>query len=86
MSLLTFFWVLFWIMLAGLAVAAGFSVHTRRREALASRSPVLDDEAVRRILETGELSVDEDEPLDLTEIEQEEERFWSESWDEPEEW
>lgn len=86
MSLLTFFWVLFWIMLAGLAVAAGFSVHARRRDALVSPPPALDDDAVRRILETGELSVDEDEPLDLAEIEEEEERFWSESWDEPDEW
>ena len=86
MSLLTFFWILFWIVLAGLLVAAGFSVHQRRRDALASPPPRLDDEAVRRILETGQLAVDEDEPLDLAEIEEEEERFWSESWEEPEEW
>ena len=45
----------------------------------------LPDDAVRAIVETGALSVEEDEPLDMREIEAEEERFWRETWDEPEE-
>ena len=48
--------------------------------------PVVDDDAVKAILETGRLVTEEEEPLDLREIEEEERRFWSERWDEPEEW
>ena len=84
--MLTFFWTLFAIALAALAVAAGLSVHVRRRQLLASNRPALDDEAIDTIVETGELVIDEEESLDLDDIEEEEERFWSESWDEPEEW
>ncbi len=28
----------------------------------------------------------QDDPLDMDAVREEEERFWSESWDEPEEW
>ena len=84
--MLSFFWTLFGIALAALTVAAGLSVHFRRRQLLASNRPVIDDEAIDTIVETGELVVDEDEPLDLDDIDEEEDRFWSESWDEPEEW
>jgi hypothetical protein len=42
---------------------------------------------IEEILETGVVVVDEQFPLDLKDIGDEEERFWSESWDEPtEEW
>lgn len=76
---------LIWFAFGALAVLGGLAV---RRKASASRREgraTLDDEAIRRIMETGALTVDEDPPLDLEEIEEEEERFWSESWDEPEE-
>ena len=46
----------------------------------------VDDEALDAILITGTLTADEDEPLDIREIDEEERKFWSESWDEPEEW
>ena len=39
--------------------------------------------AVDRIIEYGEIFIDEDDPLDLDGIDDEERRFWSESWDEP---
>lgn len=96
--MLTVFWIVFWAGLAALVVAAGVSLHVRRKEAIASTVPVVDDEAVERILRTGELTaVDADtldldliledgEPLDQEEIDDEEGRFWSESWDEPTEW
>lgn len=97
--MLTFFWMAFWAGLATLVVAAGVSLHVRRKEAIASVVPTVDDDAVERILETGRLHVpdpehgelpivveDDDEPLDQGEIDDEEERFWSESWDEPTEW
>jgi hypothetical protein len=47
---------------------------------------VVDDDAVRSILERGVLVTEDDEPLDYDEIDEEERRFWSESWDEPDEW
>ncbi|HSH76146.1 MAG TPA: hypothetical protein VLA09_10725 [Longimicrobiales bacterium] len=84
--MLTLFWILFWVVLSALTVAAGWSVYERRRRLLEQSGPRLDDDAIHRIVETGELFVDEDEPLDLEAIDQEEERFWSETWDEPEDW
>lgn len=84
--MLTLFWTLFATVLAALAVAAGLSVHFRRRQLLASTRPSLDDEAIDTIVATGRLVVDEEESLDLDDIDEEEDRFWSESWDEPEEW
>lgn len=96
--MLSLFWMLFWAGLGALVVAAGVSLHVRRREALASSVPVVDDAAIERILRTGELTVQERplddlplivedaEPSDQDEIDDEEERFWSESWDDPTEW
>ena len=78
-------WFTFWSVLALLAAAAGIRTYLRRRALLAAMSARLDDDAVRRIVETGALSLEVDEPLDLREIGEEEERFWSETWDEPEE-
>jgi hypothetical protein len=49
------------------------------------RIPPVDDQAVETILSMGTLAVEDDEPLDIEEIDDEERRFWSESWDEPEE-
>ena len=84
--MLGYFWVTFWIGLTVLAFLAGLGLRVRLRERLWTPGPTVDDEAVRRILEVGVLTSDEDEPLDLDDIAEEERRFWSESWDEPEEW
>lgn len=84
--MLTLFWIVLWLALSALVVAAAVRLHVRRKELTASPPPTVDDTAIHSILETGRLTVDEDEPLDLSEIEEREERFWSESWDEPEEW
>ena len=83
--MLTLFWIVLWLGLIALMVAAAVRLHARRKELTASPVPRVDDAAILAILETGELAVD-DEPLDLREIDEREERFWSESWDEPEEW
>ena len=83
--MLTLFWILFLALASALTVAAGWSLYERRRRLKPAR-PVVDDEAIRRIVETGELHVEEDEPLNLEAIDDEEERFWSETWDEPEDW
>jgi hypothetical protein len=83
--MLTLFWVVLWLALTGLMVLAAIRLHVRHKELAASSLPQVDDDAIHEILETGELT-DDDEPLDLHEIGESEERFWSESWDEPDEW
>jgi len=77
---------LFSAFLLGLVIASGFRLRARVRRVRSRGAPVVDDAAVRRILEEGVLEGEADEPLDLREIEDEERRFWSERWDEPEEW
>jgi hypothetical protein len=84
--MLTFFWISFWLGLTVLAFLAGLGLRGRVRERIGRRAPTVDDDAVRMILKTGTLSTDEDEGLDLNDIAEEERRFWSESWEEPEEW
>jgi hypothetical protein len=74
------------VLLAGLlalTVAGIVTLRGRRRAFYSSGVPRLDDDAVERILSYGQLFVEDDEPLDLREINDEEERFWSETWDEP---
>lgn len=84
--MMTLFWLVFWAGLAALVFAAGVTMHVRRKESIAAPSIVVDDMMIEKILETGQVFVD-DEPLDMKDIDDEEERFWSESWDEPsEEW
>lgn len=73
----------FGFLLAALALVAG--VLYLRRFAPVAGEPRLTDDMVRKIEEDGWLPVEEAEPLDLEEINEEEERFWSETWDEPEE-
>ena len=70
--------------LVGLVGASGLRLRGRIRRRLARSVPVVDDRAVSQILETGVLAVD-DAPMDQAEIDEEERRFWSERWDEPEE-
>ncbi len=72
------------VALAVLVLVTGLLVRRRVREEVDDAPPALDDGSVRRILEEGRLETDEDdEPLDLDEIRREEERFWDETWDEP---
>ena len=77
--------LLFWTTITILVMAAALRMYMRRKELFSSDVPVLDENAIQTILEIGEISTDEDEPLDLEEIDEEEERFWRESWDQPEE-
>jgi hypothetical protein len=84
--MISLFWFLFWGTLTALVVVSFVSLRTRLRRRLEQKRPRVDDDAIRRIVQTGRLASEEDEPLDMEEIEEEERRFWSESWDEPEEW
>lgn len=69
-----------WIFLFGaLLVTAGWLGYRRR---LSEVRPRLTDDDIRAIEEGGRIGAEE--PLDLEEAADEEERFWDESWDEPE--
>ncbi len=61
-------------------------IATRARRLL-TRAPksAISDSMVRRIEREGTLRVEEEEPLDRDRIRSEEDAFWSETWDEPEE-
>jgi len=83
---LSFTFALLFAFLVGLAAASGLRLRARLTRWRAKSSPLVDDEAVRRIVEEGVFEAVEAEPLDLDEIADEERRFWSELWDEPEEW
>jgi len=84
--MLMLFWLGFWARLTVLLFAAAVSLRVRLRESIGSVTPLVDDDAVDEILRTGVLITNEDQPLDLEEIDEEERKFWSERWDEPEEW
>lgn len=69
--------------LALLALAGGVVYRRRIRDYVGGARKGLDDDMIRHIEEQGRIEVEE--PLDLDEVRLEEERFWSESWDTPEE-
>lgn len=69
-----------------LLLASFVVIWRRRRVNVPSREGWLTDQMVRQIIERGTLSDGQvpEAALDLEEIAREEERFWSETWDEPE--
>ena len=68
-----------------LAVIAGLLYRNRVQRLRDQESAALSDAMIRQIEERGSIDVD-DEPLDLTTIQEEEARFWEEErWDEAEE-
>ena len=78
------FWVGFGVGLGVLVISAQLSLRLRRSRKIEQKAQILDDQAVDRIIRHGKISINED-VLDLEAIDDEEERFWSETWDEPEE-
>jgi hypothetical protein len=76
-----------WGCFAAVAALAGIR-HWLRARSVRGRGaiPRVDDDAIRHILETGSIRVEDDEPLDLDAAARAEEAFWKESWDEPEEY
>lgn len=70
-----------WVFAAAALLVAAAGLAYRRRMARL-RGPGLSQDDIRRIEELGRVQADE--PLDLQEAAEEEERFWDESWDEPE--
>ena len=73
---------LWFVLIGGLAVAASIAARRRIRDYIGRRD-TLDDDMIRRIESDGMVEVDD--PLDLDEVREEEERFWSETWDLPDE-
>jgi membrane protein implicated in regulation of membrane protease activity len=70
------------VALAALVAVAGWRVlHRLRRE---TRSGVT-DEIVHQIETLGRVDAEDVEPLDLERVRAEEDEFWAETWDEPEE-
>jgi hypothetical protein len=79
-------WLLVWTCAVGLALVAAVRFRMRLR-AHVDKRPVLEDDDVRDIIAYGFFVSDEDEPLDLDQVHEEERRFWEEAeWDEAEEW
>ena len=70
-----------WLFAAAALLVAG-AWYANRRRLRSLRREELSDAAIRQIEVSGRVEVDE--PLDLDEARDEEERFWNESWDEPE--
>ena len=70
-----------WIFAVGAVLVAAAWLE-RRRRFRRMREGGLSDGAIRQIEVSGRVEVDD--PLDLEEAAEEEERFWNESWDEPE--
>lgn len=66
-----------------LALAGG--VLARRRLRAGRGRPGITDEDVRRIESEGRVTTGEPDPLDHDEIRTEEDAFWEQTWDEPEE-
>ncbi|MGH7501030.1 MAG: hypothetical protein ACREL7_04660 [Longimicrobiales bacterium] len=73
-----------WTVIAVLTIIGGLAAW-RRIRAIRGRNgaATVTDEMIRAIETGGRVEVDE--PLDLEAIENEESRFWEETWDEPEE-
>ncbi len=71
---------LLWIGLAVVVVV----VVARRRIARAEAGS-LSDALVRQIETTGRIEADDVDPLDVARARAEEDEFWSQTWDEPEE-
>jgi hypothetical protein len=72
------------VLLGILALAGGLIYRSRLTRVTGSSEPVLTDDMLRQIEQSGWIELDE--PLDLDDIQEEEARFWEESWEEPEEW
>ena len=84
--MLTLFWLIFWAGLTVLEVTAGVSLRMQLRNRVEKNRPSVDDAAIEEILATGALTTDEDSPLNIEQIDDEEQKFWSQTWDEPDEW
>ena len=80
-----FFWPVLWFFLGALVAYAWVSMRLKIRRSIEVPPPRLDEVDIRRIEEEGTLRTEDPEPLDLKRIRREEDDFWKETWDEPDE-
>ena len=80
-----FFWPVLWFFLGALVGYAWISMRRKLKRVIEVPPPRIDEDDIRRIEEEGVLRTDHPEPLDLKQISREEDEFWNETWDEPEE-
>ena len=80
-----FFWPVLWFFLGALVGYAWISMRRKLKRSIDVPPPRIDEDDIRRIEEEGVLLTDDPEPLDLKQISREEDEFWEETWDEPEE-
>ena len=85
MIIMRFLWPVLWFLLGVLVAYAWISTRRRIKKSLEVPPPRIDEDDIRRIEEEGSLLTDDPEPLDLEQIGREEDEFWRETWDEPEE-
>lgn len=84
METMTWIWIAFGVLVILAAVRQRMRLRARRPR---RASPAVDDDAIRRIIGKGSLpGRDDDPPLDMKAAAEAEEEFWSESWDEPDEY
>ena len=72
-----------WTVVAIMAAIAGMEGLRRVRASRREDGGGVTDDMIQRIVDEGKVEVEE--PLDLKHIEDEETKFWEETWDEPEE-
>lgn len=72
------------LVLAVVGGLAGVLARRRVQETVKGDRMVVSDETLSQILQDGSAEFEEEEPLDEQAIREAEERFWDESWDEPE--
>ena len=70
------------VAIAVLVAVAGWRIRRRLRHR--TRSGVT-DEIVRQIETLGHVDAEDVEPLDMERVRAEEDEFWAQTWDEPEE-
>ncbi len=73
-------------LLAALVVVGGLLFRGRLRRTVDGRDPMTDDPLLREILAESDADIPEDPPLDEDAIREAEDDFWSESWDQAEDW
>lgn len=74
------------LILAVVVVAAALMARRRVDRTVKGDRPITGDPLLREILEEGEGWDDDEEPLDEERAREEEDRFWAEEWDRPEDW
>lgn len=80
-------WIPWISVLAVAVIIAGWLTRRTILRTVRNEEPMITDELLRRVLEEGSVEhPGADEPLDEDRIRAEEDRFWSESWDDPEPW